>query len=313
MVGDMTFSIVARDPVTGDLGIAVASKFLAVGAVVPHARANVGAVATQALANVRYGANGLALLAEGNSAHDVLAKLTATDEGRDHRQAGIVDNVGGAATYTGSGCITWAGGRTADGAAAQGNLLAGPTVVDALIETFLASRDAFPERLLASLRAADEQGGDRRGRESAALLVVREGGGYGGGTDRWIDLRVDDHPAPVTELARLLDLNHLYLDRPGVADLILIDDALATELRQRLTNVGYSPDKLDKAHRLAEIVERSGLIRTGEPRDPPATWDTTWSAALDEWMSIENLEERAAAGGWIDPRVLAFLREKSAA
>jgi uncharacterized Ntn-hydrolase superfamily protein len=309
----MTFSILARDPATGDLGIAVASKFLAVGAVVPHARAGVGAIATQALANVRYGADGLALLAAGKSAADALNELTQADEGRDHRQAGVVDAAGGSATYTGSGCITWAGGRIAAGVAAQGNLLAGPGVVDALIETFLASTAAFPERLLAGLRAADEQGGDRRGRESAALLVVREGGGYGGGSDRWIDLRVDDHPDPMNEIARLLDLNHLYLDRPAATDLAPIDENLANELRRRLTAVGYAPDKLDKANSLAEIVERSGLARTGEPRDLPSNWDAAWTGALDEWMSIENLEERAAARGWIDPRVLEFMREKSPA
>jgi uncharacterized Ntn-hydrolase superfamily protein len=309
----MTFSIVARDPASGDLGIAVASKFLAVGAVVPHARAGVGAVATQALANVRYGADGLALLAGGKRAADTLDELTRADEGRDHRQAGIVDAAGGSATYTGSGCITWAGGRTADGVAAQGNLLAGPSVVDALIEAFLASTAAFPERLLAGLTAADEQGGDRRGRESAALLVVREGGGYGGGSDRWIDLRVDDNPDPMREIGRLLDLNHLYLDRPAPTDLLPIDDDLANELRQRLTAAGYSPDALDKTNSLAEIVEASGLTRTGEPRALPSNWDASWTGALDEWMSIENLEERAAARGWIDPRVLQFMREKTLA
>jgi uncharacterized Ntn-hydrolase superfamily protein len=307
----MTFSIVARDPVTGDLGIAVASKFLAVGAVVPHARAGVGAVATQALANVRYGASGLALLGDGLDAAGALAQLTGADDGRDNRQAGIVDAHGRAATYTGSGCITWAGGRTADGVAAQGNLLAGASVVDALIETYLDTNAAFPERLLAGLKAADGQGGDRRGRESAALLVVREGGGYGGATDRWIDLRVDDHRAPIDDLARLLDLNHLYLDRPDPSDLLAIDDELAREICDRLSRLGYSPDKVDKANSLAEIVERSGLTRTGEPRELPQGWDATWSAALDEWMSIENLEERAAARGWIDPRVLEFLRNKA--
>jgi uncharacterized Ntn-hydrolase superfamily protein len=307
----MTFSIVARDHVTGDLGIAVASKFLAVGAVVPHARAGVGAVATQALANVRYGARGLELMEDGLDAADALAHLTAADEGRDNRQAGIVDVSGRAATHTGSACITWAGGRTDEGVAAQGNLLAGANVVDALIETYLDTHAAFPERLLAALKAADEQGGDRRGRESAALLVVRDGGGYGGATDRWIDLRVDDHQAPVDELARLLDLNHLYLDRPDPRDLVPINDELARDLRARLAALGYAPDKLDKSNSLAEIVERAGLTRTGEPRDLPDGWDATWSAALDEWMSIENLEERAAARGWIDPRVLEFMRAKA--
>jgi uncharacterized Ntn-hydrolase superfamily protein len=309
----MTFSIVARDPATGDLGIAVASKFLAVGAVVPWAQAGIGAVATQALANVRYGPDGLAYLKAGKSAADALDALTQADEGRDHRQAGIVDAAGGSATYTGTGCIPWAGGRTAPGVTAQGNLLAGPGVVDALIETYLAGGAAFPELLMRALKAADDQGGDRRGRQSAALLIVREGGGYSGGNDRWMDLRVDEHPAPIDELSRILDVGHLLLDRPAVADLLPIDETLADELRRRLTSIGFAPDKLDMSNSLAEIIERAGLTRTGEPRDLPSNWDATWTGALDEWMGIENLEERSAARGWIDPRVLEFLREKSGA
>jgi uncharacterized Ntn-hydrolase superfamily protein len=307
----MTFSIVARDPVSGDLGIAVASKFLAVGAVVPHARAGVGAIATQALANVRYGPEGLALLTEGLGAADALAKLTAADEGRDHRQAGIVDAGGGSASHTGSGCIPWAGGRTAAGVAAQGNLLAGAAVVDALFETFLAGGAAFPELLLRAMKAGDDQGGDRRGRESAALLVVREQGGYGGGSDRWIDLRVDDHQAPIDELSRLLELNHLYLDRPDPADLLPIDEPTAAELRTALAKAGYDPRNIDPEKGLARILEGSGITRTGTPREVPAGWDQGWEAALAEWMSVENLEERMTASGWIDPRVLAFLRAKS--
>ena len=307
----MTFSIVARDPVTGDLGIAVASKFLAVGAVVPHASAGVGAIATQALANVRYGREGLALLAEGLGANDALARLIAADEGRDHRQAGIVDAGGGSASHTGSGCIPWAGGRTAAGVAAQGNLLTGAEVVDALFETYLAGGAPFPELLLAAMQAGDDQGGDRRGRESAALLVVRENGGYGGGTDRWIDLRVDDHQAPLGELSRLLELNHLYLDRPDIADLLPVDETLANELRTALANVGYDPRMLDPEKGLARIVEGTGVTRTGTPREAPAAWGQEWEAALAEWMSLENLEERMTASGWIDPRVLAFLRAKS--
>jgi uncharacterized Ntn-hydrolase superfamily protein len=305
----VTFSIVARDPGTGDLGIAVASKFLAVGAVVPHARAGVGAIATQAAANVRYGADGLALLAEGLTATEAVRRVTEADEGRDHRQLGMVDANGTAATYTGASCINWAGGRTAQNVAAQGNLLAGADVVDALMDTFLAGGAAFPELLLRALKAADAAGGDRRGRESAALLVVREAGGYGGGSDRWIDLRVDDHPAPVDELGRLLELNHLYLDRPAPEDLLPIDPQLATEIQRRLERAGYTPATLSGGGGLAEVVESLGLTRTGEPRDLPAGWDSGWSSALLEWMSIENLEERAAASGWIDPRVLAFLRD----
>ena len=307
----MTFSIVARDPATGDLGIAVASKFLAVGAVVPWAQAGVGAVATQALANVRYGPDGLAFLAAGKSAADALDALTQADDGRDHRQAGIVHAAGGSASYTGSGCIPWAGGRTADGVAAQGNLLAGPSVVDALIETYLAGGAAFPELLMRAMKAADDQGGDRRGRQSAALLIVREGGGYAGGNDRWIDLRVDEHPAPIDELSRILDVGHLLLDRPAEADLLPIDDAIATEMRGLLPRVGYDPRNLDLAKGLARIIEDAGVERTGTPRDVPESWDSTWEAALAEWMSVENLEARFTASGWIDPRVLEHLRRNA--
>ena len=307
----MTFSIVAREPETGDLGIAVASKFLAVGAVVPHARAGVGGIATQALANVKYGPDGLSLLADGMSATNALRWLTSADEGRDNRQAGMVDAKGTAATYTGDGCIPWAGGRIADGVAAQGNLLAGASVVDALIETYIGGGLPFPELLLTALKAGDDQGGDRRGRESAALLVVREGGGYGGGNDRWIDLRVDDHKAPIDELTRLLALNHLYLDRPAPGDLIPIDEGIAAELQILLTQVDYTPEKVARGGGLAEIVERLGLVRTGEPRQGPQIWKPEWDAALTEWMSVANLEERAAAFGWIDPRVLDHLREQA--
>ena len=309
----MTFSIVARDPATGDLGIAVASKFLAVGAVVPWAQAGIGAVATQALANVRYGPDGLAFLAAGKNAADTLDALTQADEGRDHRQAGIVDVAGGPASYTGSGCIPWAGGRTAAGVAAQGNLLAGPSVVDALIETYLAGGAAFPELLMRAMKAADDQGGDRRGRQSAALLIVREGGGYAGGNDRWIDLRVDEHPAPIDELSRVLDVGHLLLDRPAESDLLPIDDAIAAEMRGLLPRVGYDPSAMDPEKGLARIIEDMGVERTGTPREAPAAWSQDWEAALAEWMGVENLEARMTARGWIDPRVLDFLREKSGA
>jgi uncharacterized Ntn-hydrolase superfamily protein len=309
----MTFSIVARDPLTGDLGIAVASKFLAVGAVVPHARAGVGAIATQALANVRYGPEGLHLLHRGMDAEAVAARLTEADEGRLNRQFGLIDATGRAATFTGGECLTWAGGRTADGVAAQGNILTGPDVVDALVDSFSAGGQAFPELLLAALKAADTRGGDRRGRQSAALLVVREGGGYGGGNDRWIDLRVDDHAAPVDELERLLALNRLYMDRPRPEDLLPIDEALTKELRRLLAAAGYTPETTERGGGMAALIEATAITRTGEPRAAPDEWDPGWEAALSEWMSVENLEERMAARGWIDPRVLAFLRERSGA
>ena len=303
----MTFSIVARDPATGDLGVAVASKFLAVGAVVPWARAGAGAVATQALANVRYGPDGLAALAAGGEADRVLADLTAADDGRADRQAGVVDAHGGAATYTGPGCLTWAGGRTGDGVAVQGNILTGPEVVDAILIAYEAAGGSFPDRLLEALLAGDRAGGDARGRESAALLVVRDGAGYGGVDDRWLDLRVDDHPDPVPELQRIMAVWRLYYERPDAADLLPIDETLAAELRQRLSAAGWAPGRDDA---FAAAMQRAigGAPRIGEPRDAGPGWDGSWDAALATWMGVANLEERTAAAGWIDPVVLEEVR-----
>src|SRR3954469_15964406 len=204
----MTFSIVARDPETGDLGIAVASKFLAVGSVVPHANAGIGAVATQSAANYLYGPDGLGMLAGGASAEEAVRQLTDADDGRDERQLGIVDARGGSATYTGSGCMDWAGGLTGPCFAAQGNILVSEATVAALADAFTASSgQPLAQRLVAALAAAQAAGGDRRGQQSAALLVVERDGGYGGLSDVVADLRVDDHPAPVAELARLLELH----------------------------------------------------------------------------------------------------------
>lgn len=306
----MTFSIVARDPATGDLGVAVQSKFLAVGAVVPWARAGVGAVATQSFANVAYGPDGLARLAGGATASDALAALVAVDPLRGQRQAGIVDARGGAATHTGRACLAWAGGRTGDGYAAQGNILAGPGVVDALVDTYLAGGRPFPELLVACLAAADAAGGDRRGRESASLLVVREGAGYGGGNDRWIDLRVDDHPDPIAELGRILDLERLYMDRPDPGDLVALDATLAAEIRDRLGRAGWGPGRPSIYAPMwpDEVEPEPDRPAIGRPRPFPDGWDDRWQDALLGWMSVENLEERATAGGWIDPRVLAYLR-----
>lgn len=310
----MTFSIVALDPATGDLGVAVQSKFLAVGAVVPWATAGVGAVATQSFANVGYGPDGLALLAEGASAADTLARLVAADTLRDQRQAGIVDAHGGGATYSGPQCFAWAGGRTGAGYAAQGNILAGAGVVDGLADTFLAGGRPFPELLVACLAAADAAGGDRRGRESAALLVVRAGGGYGGGNDRWMDLRVDHHEDPIGELGRLVDLQHLYFDRPTLDELEAVDEAAAGEIRSILESLGAGPGGrfgavyAPMSGLVPETVEPRPFV--GQPRPFPANWDARWQRALDDWMAVENLEERAAAPGWIDRRVLTVLRTK---
>jgi uncharacterized Ntn-hydrolase superfamily protein len=303
----LTFSIVARDPATGDFGIAVASKFLAVGAVVPWARAGVGAVATQAWANVTYGPDGLALLESGREPVEVVELLTARDPGRAERQFGLVDAAGRAATYTGEACIPWAGGRLGAGVAAQGNLLAGAGVVDALVETFEATGGGFADRLLAALLAGDRAGGDRRGRQSAALLVVRVGGGYGGANDRWLDLRVDDHPDPVPELIRIRGIARLLNERPDPADLMPIDADLAAELRARLAAAGWSPDR-DDAFVDRIRASSAGAGRVGTPRTPPDGWGPDWDAALAAWMSFANLEERMAAVGWIDPEVVAGLR-----
>jgi len=198
-----TFSIAGYDPEAKEWGIAVQSKFLAVGAVVPWAKAGVGAVATQSYANTAYGPDGLALMAEGKSAQETLDALLEADEGKAFRQVGIVDAEGGAATFTGERCNDWAGGRTGEHYCAQGNILAGEAVVDAMAATFEETEGDLGARLIAALAAGQEEGGDKRGRQSAALLVVKEKGGYGGYNDRYRDLRVDDHPEPIEELGRI--------------------------------------------------------------------------------------------------------------
>ncbi len=288
-----TFSIVARgrarpdakqeDEAGQEWGVAVASKFLAVGSVVPWAKAGVGAVATQAFANPAFGPDGLALLAEGKSAPEVVAALTAADEGRDDRQVGIVDVEGRAATFTGSKCFDWAGGRTGTDFACQGNILTGAEVVDRMAIAFEAMPGHLPERLLAALEAGDLAGGDSRGRQSAALLVVRVGGGYLGGTDVSVDLRVDDHPAPLPELRRLYEIHKLLFPRPEELDFMPIDAPLATELRAELVRWGYSPG-------------------AGEGYDEKLT------AALFAFVGRENLEERWRNTPEIEKEVLAQLR-----
>jgi uncharacterized Ntn-hydrolase superfamily protein len=201
-----TFSIVACDPRSGDLGVAVESRFLGVGSVVPWAKAGVGAVATQSWANALYGPDGLALLEGGKDAAAVVEALTSADPARDRRQLGVVDAKGRAAAYTGAACLAWAGHRTGDGFSVQGNILAGPKVADAMAEAFLAAKGELADRLVAALAAGQRAGGDKRGQQSAALLVVRRNGGYGGNNDRYIDLRVEDHEKPIEELKRLLEL-----------------------------------------------------------------------------------------------------------
>jgi uncharacterized Ntn-hydrolase superfamily protein len=234
----MTFSVVGRQ---GDaLGVAVASKFLAVGAAVPAAEADVGAIATQSYANLSYRPNGLALLRDGKGAQKTLDALTAADEGRDQRQAGVVDAAGRSATYTGSACHDWAGGRAGEDYAIQGNILVGPQVVETMEAAWLGSSGELADRLLAALTAGDEAGGDKRGRQSAALLVVRRSSGYGGQSDVEVDLRVDEHPAPVTELRRMLRLHRLYFGRPDPATLLPLEGELAAEVERRLGALGFA-------------------------------------------------------------------------
>lgn len=234
----MTFSIVARDPDSGDLGIAIASKALAVGSIAPYARAGVGAISTQAMPNVAYGPDGLARLAAGEDPKSALAALVAADQLRAARQAGIVDATGRAATFTGSNCMDWAGGRVAPGVAAQGNILVGPAVVDQMLATWQAATGTFPRRLLAALRAGDAAGGDSRGRQSAALLVVRDKGGLAGLNDRWIDLRVDDHTDPTAELERLLGLFEKQSNLLDPENLAKIGSALASTIRSAIASAG---------------------------------------------------------------------------
>ena len=281
----MTFSIVAA---SGDeLGVAVASKFLAVGSVVPWARAGAGAVATQAYANPTLGPRGLDLMGAGRPARDALDALLAEDAGRAKRQAGMVDARGRSATFTGPECPAWAGGRKGKGYACQGNILAGPRVVDAMAETFESTEGDLAARLLAALRAGDEAGGDARGRQSAALLVAKPKGGYGAAEwgwdhDRMIDLRADDDPAPTDRLSDMLALWRLYFTRP---------QGPGVPLKGRV--------KADVSRALRRL---GGL----GPREALTT------EKLHAFLGRENFEERILPGGRVDAEVLTWLRAKAA-
>ena len=200
-----TFSIVARDSAAGELGIAVASRFFSVGSVVPWARANAGAVATQASANTSFGWRGLDLLEKGATAQEVKDILLRNDDNPDQRQFGIVSNDGSSITYTGKDCLTWAGGRSGHNYAIQGNILAGESVVELMEKKFLETKGTLADRLYAALSAGNDAGGDARGKQSAAMIVVKEHAGYSKYNDRAIDIRVDDNPTPFKELGRLLN------------------------------------------------------------------------------------------------------------
>lgn len=263
----MTFSIVAADVGAGDWGVAVASKFPAVGAVVPWARAGVGAVATQAWANTGFGPDGLELMAGGADANEALRQMLDEDDGRTQRQVGMVDAQGVVATFTGEACMEWAGGHVGEGFACQGNILVGPEVVRAMADAYEGTDGDLLDRLLAALVAGDAAGGDRRGRQSAAILVVREGGGYGGYTDRYVDLRIDDDPAATARLAELVevyDREMLVRDDP----LLEASPELVADLQRRLSRLG-------RYH--------------GEPH---GEYDAATRAAIEDFAGENNLEGR---------------------
>jgi uncharacterized Ntn-hydrolase superfamily protein len=274
-----TYSIAACDLEAAQWGVATQSKFLAVGSVVPWADPHVGAVATQAYANPRYGPEGLALLREGLTAEEVVARLTSADEGRDHRQLGIVDREGRGASFTGAECLDWAGGRTGDGYAAQGNILVSQATVDAMAETFeQTARTPLAERLLDCLDAAQAAGGDSRGQQSAALLVVEKDGGYANLSDVVFDLRVDDHERPLEELRRLYRMHQAIFGETPREEWLPVDEALKAEIRERLARLGYEGE-----------LEASFL----------------------RWAGEENLEERVDGIEAVDPVVLEELRSRS--
>jgi len=299
----MTYSIVARDEWSGDLGVAVQSRALAVGAVVPWARAGVGAVATQSDANPRYGSAGLRLLSRGKSVQAVLTDLVGDDDLRAERQVGIVDARGESVTFTGEGNPDWAGGRAGHNYAAQGNVCAGPQVIDRMIDTLLGRGQPFPELLIECLRAADAAGGDRRGRQSAALLVVRPDSAFGGLSDRYIDLRVDDAREPIDELRRLLDLHRLYHEGAREADLLPMDAPTAADVKIQLRRWGLGEGGVPRLP-----MKREDIPVAGETTAFPFGWDEAWQEALVAFLTGVNLWRRNAAPGWIDRRVLETLR-----
>jgi uncharacterized Ntn-hydrolase superfamily protein len=269
-----TYSIAACDLEAGQWGVAVQSKFLAAGSLVPWAEPGVGAIATQAYANPRYGPDGLALLRDGHASEAVVERLTSADEGREHRQLGVVDGEGRSATFTGKECLEWAGGRTGPCYAAQGNILVSAETVDAMVGAYeRTAGNLLAERLLDCLAAAQAAGGDRRGQQAAGLLVVERDGGYAGLSDVVVDLRVDDHPEPIGELRRLYELHQAIFGKTPKEEWIPVDEPLRLEVIERLGRLGYS--------------------------------------SLDDWAAVENLEERVEGMDAVDPVVLAELRRQT--
>ena len=285
-----TFSIVACDRETATWGVAVQSRFISVGSVVPFAEAGTGAIATQALANVAYGPDGLALLRQGRGAADVVRRLTEADAGRDERQLGVVDAKGGAAAFTGSKCMEWAGQEVGEGFTCQGNILFGADVVRAMARTYESTGGDLLDRLLAALAAGQREGGDRRGMQAAALLAVRKGGGYQGGNDRWVDLRVDEHPSPIEELRRVFQIYDMtMLNREDPATLLVVEGDVARGLQHDLGVLGYYTGRF-----------------TG-------SWDAVSQAAFTRFLGEHNFENKARDDGKVWPSIVNYLRQRAQA
>jgi uncharacterized Ntn-hydrolase superfamily protein len=283
----MTFSIVAYDPDESAWGVAVASKFPAVGAVVPWAQAGVGAIATQAFANTSFGPHGLELMASGLSASEALEKLLSDDPERETRQVGMVDAQGAAVTFTGEECFEWAGGLSDRGYAIQGNILTGEETIKAMQKAFLESKGHLPSRLYAALQDGDRAGGDRRGRQSAAIYAVKPKGGYGGYLDRWFDYRVDDHTDTVARLGELLELHELYFGESPKGERLKLSGASLKQLQEIMAKLGYLQEKSN------------------------GQYDQATQEALRAFTGNENFEERCnIEAGWIDRPVLEYLLRK---
>lgn len=285
----MTFSIVAYDPVEGAWGAAVASKFPCVGGLVTWAQSGVGAVATQAMSKVKFGPDGLALMAQGKTAQETLEVLLKDDPKLVHRQIGVVDRYGNAAAHSGVECLNWAGHITGEGFTCQGNILAGPQVVAAMADAYKSASGELADRLVAALLAGDAVGGDRRGKQGAGVLVRKAGGGYGGDTDLYLDCRIDDDPEPLPKLQKLVTTHHLFFGRPRSEDLTPITPAIAAEIQNWLRSQGYLKQETSSG------------------------WDTASKEAFWTLVCNENLEERWNIEGnteVIDQVALNYLRER---
>lgn len=276
----MTYSIVGYDPEEKEWGIAVQSKFLGVGSVVPFAKAGVGAVATQSYANTSYGPHALQLMEEGKTAEEALDIITKDDPERPLRQVGLIDAGGNPATFTGEGCYDWAGGQTGKYFAAQGNILVDENTVKAMAETFELTTGSLAERLLHALDAGQNAGGDSRGMQSAALLVVKESGGYGGFNDRYIDLRVDDHASPIKELKRIYLMHQLYFKESEPGRVVLLEGEIHDDVERELTRLGYAKEK--------QSLHQS----------------------LKEYLHTENFEMREQDENYIDLDVLDYMKKQ---